>query len=72
MKIVEIVKVTKTIESSSLYTVFVNAAQGSYVEIINGKDSEEIKRIESTFSEEFDIFAQKYFDAGRDYEKNRK
>jgi len=63
------VKVENTTERCSLYTMFVHASQGDFKEQIDSGDKGKIKDIEDMIKKEFDIFANHYFDAGRNYER---
>ena len=70
------IKTTVTVENTAdrnyLYTIFVNALQGDFAEVIASKDKEKIDEIAAMVKKEFDIFANHYFDAGRTYEKENK
>lgn len=71
MKIKEVVTIENATEGSHLYNTLLNCAQGSFAEIINGDDKNEIERIEKAFKTEINEFATKAFNMGRKYEKNK-
>ena len=71
MKVNEKVTITNASERSELYTLFVHASQGDYKEIVNGSDSNEIKKLEAMIKKSFDEFATKAFNVGREYEASK-
>ena len=71
MKVDEKVTITNASERSELYTLFVHASQGDYKEVVNGSDSNEIKKLEAMLKRSFDEFATRAFNMGREYEANK-
>jgi hypothetical protein len=67
----EVVTIENATERSTLYSLLLDAARGSFADIVNGDDKSEIARIEKVFKEEFDRFATTAFIKGREYEKSR-
>ena len=72
MEIETTVKVKNTSERCNLYTLFVHAAQGDFKGDIDSGDKAKIKNIEDTIKAEFDVFANQYFNLGRNHEKESK
>lgn len=72
MKISIEVKVSNTTERSDLYTLFIGAAKGDFIDETKGRGIghvADVDKLESLISKKFDEFAQKYFDEGRKFEK---
>lgn len=72
MNIKTVVTVEDTSNRCNLYTLFVHASQGDFKETIDSGDKDKINDLENTIKKEFDVFANRYFNEGRDYEKSIK
>jgi hypothetical protein len=71
MNIKEVVTIEDATDYSGLYNLLLDAARGSFAEIVNGDDKSEIERIEKVFKESFNEFATDAFNMGREYEKSK-
>ena len=70
MEVKEVVTISGGTKRSSLYTVFIEAARGNYKDVAAGTNQADIDDLESMLEREFNDFATKAFNMGREYEKN--
>ncbi len=69
VQVKEVVTVVNSTDRNELYTLFINAARGDFVEVVTGKDKHEINKLEDLFKKTFDTFATTAFNMGREYGK---
>jgi hypothetical protein len=69
VEVIERVEIKNSADRNYLYTLFTKAAMGDYKHIFDNREGLAIDELDQEIRTEFDNFAQKCFDKGREFER---